>query len=343
MPHRFPLLLAMALHAANLLAAPPPKGWPGDVAEIRIRSSADGSEQPAMTWSPPGGEARPLLVGLHTWGGDYRQASNGPTFARWCMNQGWHFVFPHFRGPNRTPEALGSDLAVQDIADAVAHLQRTQRVDPDRIYLIGASGGGHMAMLMAGRHPELWAGISAWVGISDIATWHADHLKDGKADNYARDIEAALGGPPDTPERLADARRRSPLTWLKAAHGVNLDLHHGLHDGRTGSVPFRHSLLAFNAVAPEADRLDPAQIEAYYASQTLPSGWSAPEPDLLYEGTRLFFRRQSGQVRVTIFDGGHEILYTPGLNWLAAQRRGQPAVWNVDRVVPVSGDTASGR
>lgn len=344
MPSRPVLLSAMSLlTAVSLPASPPPPGWPEGVTEIRVRSTVDGSEQPALTWSPKGNEARPLLVGLHTWGGDYRQTSNGAIFARWCMEQGWHFVFPNFRGPNRTPAALGSDLAVQDIADAVAHLRQTRPVDADRLYLIGASGGGHMAMLMASRHPKLWAGVSAWVGISDVAAWHAEHLKGGQPDHYAKDIEAALGGPPDTPGRLADARKRSPLTWLHGARGVNLDLHHGLHDGRTGSVPFRHSLLAFNAVAAEADRLDPARIEAFYASQQLPPGWLAAKPDPLYGDKHVVFRRQSGQVRVTIFDGGHEIFYTPGLNWLAAQRRGQAAVWQIDTVIPVSGDTASGR
>ena len=345
MPPLSVLFTAMSLLAATTLSAatPLPRGWPEGVTELRIRSTADGSEQPALSWSPAGEEARPLLVGLHTWGGDYRQASNGAVFARWCMAQGWHFVFPHFRGPNRTPEALGSDLAVQDIVDAVAHLRQTRPVDADRIYLIGASGGGHMAMLMAGRHPDLWAGVSAWVGISDVAAWHAEHLKDGQADNYAKNIEAALGGPPDTPKRLADARRRSPLSWLQGARGVNLDLHHGLHDGRTGSVPCRHSLLAFNAVAAEADRLDPAQIEAFYASQQRPAGWPAAAPDPLYGDIPLHFRRQSGQARVTIFEGGHEIFYTPGLNWLAAQRRGRPAVWKIDAVIPVTGNTASGR
>lgn len=333
-----PLLSASLLHAK-----PPAAGWPEEVSLIRIRSTADGSEQPAMTWSPKVEENRPLLVGLHTWSGDYRQAANGATFARWCMEQGWHFVFPNFRGPNLSPEALGSDLAVQDIVDAVNHLCQTQPVDANRVYLIGASGGGHMAMLMAGRHPHLWAGVSAWVGISDVAAWHAEHLKNGKPDNYAKNIEAALGGPPDTPERLASARQRSPLTWLQGARGVNLDLHHGVHDGRSGSVPFRHSLHAFNAVAAEADRLDPEQIEAFYATQQRPQGWAAAAPDPLYNGVPLHFRRQSGQVRVTLFEGGHQILYTPGLNWLAAQRRGQPAVWEVDTVIPVDADTASGR
>lgn len=319
--------------------------WRAGVSEIRVRSSADGAEQPVLVWSPAGdAEPRPLLVGLHTWSSDYRSASNGVVFARWAMQRGWHFIHPNFRGPNRSPQAAGSDLAVQDIVDAVEHMKATARVDASRIYLIGASGGGHMAMLMAGRHPEIWAGVSAWVGIGDLGRWHAEHVKEGKPSRYARDLEMCLGGPPDTDERRADARRRSPLAWLARAKGVPLDLNHGVHDGRTGSVPFHHSLLAFNAIAAAGDRLPEDEIARYYETQSLPASWPAPEPDALYSGKPVLFRKVSGQARVTIFDGGHEILYLPALNWLAQQRRGQPVVWTIaDPVKIQAADTQSGK
>jgi hypothetical protein len=46
---------------------------------------------------------------------------------------------------------------------------------------------------------------------------------------------------------------------------------------------------------------------------------------------------------VTIFEGGHEILYAPGLNWLAQQQKGRPAMWKVEKPLPVpAGDTKSG-
>ncbi|MES2736478.1 MAG: prolyl oligopeptidase family serine peptidase [Verrucomicrobiota bacterium] len=316
-------------------------GWQAEVREIQIPSTADQSLQPALTWSPTTEEARPLLVGLHTWGGDYRQAANGRVYAQWCMDQGWHFVYPNFRGPNRTPAAMGSDLAVQDVVDAVAHLQKSGRVDASRIYLIGVSGGGHMAMQMAGRHPEIWAGVSAWCGISDIAAWHTEHLKNGMPDNYARHIELALGGAP-AGKLLTEAAKRSPLTHLARAKGVPLDLNHGIHDGRLGSVPFRHSLLAFNQTA--ATPLPVAEIQAYYETQQRPAGWPAPETDPLYGPKPVLFRQVSGNTRVTLFEGGHEILYTPSLNWLALQRKGQPAVWTVAKPMPVGGaaDTKSG-
>lgn len=356
--------LVITTACARDRAQTPLRGWQPEVQKIEIRSSLDQSDQPALTWSPAASEPRPLLVGLHTWGGDYTQASNGRVYAQWCMDQGWHFVYPNFRGPNRTPAAMGSDLAVQDVVDAVEHLKTTQKVDASRIYLIGVSGGGHMAMLMAGRHPEIWAGVSAWCGISDISAWHAEHLKGGKPDNYAANIESALGGAPEG-AALAEARHRSPLTYLARAKEVPLDLNHGIHDGRVGSVPFRHSLLAFNQSAAAAP-LPEAEIASYYETQQRPATWPAPAADALYTGMPLkapapagvppappartpvakpvLFRQVSGSSRITLFDGGHEILYAPALNWLALQKKGQPVVWEIAKPIPLSkeADTQSG-
>ncbi len=353
---------------ASSLQAQFSKGWPRAIQHIQVRSTADQTDQPALVWSPATDEARPLLVGLHTWSGDYKQSSNGSVFAQWCMDRGWHFVSPNFRGPNSSPAAMGSDLAVQDIVDAVEHLKKTQKVDASRIYLVGASGGGHMSLLMAGRHPEIWAGVSAWCGISDIAAWHAEHLKGGRPDSYGKGIEASLGGAP-LGSLLEEAKKRSPLTWLANAKGVPLDINHGVLDGRTGSVPFRHSLLAFNEVAVEPFKVE--DILSYYETQQRPASWPAPEPDPLYVAVLrprekppawmpplpadrpldqpfdmprpVVFRQVSGNARITLFDGAHEILYTPALNWLAAQRKGGPPVWTLkDPVIIKFGSTQSG-
>lgn len=361
---RFLLVLANTFISSALFSAqyasgespastPVLKGWPADIKVIQVSSSLDQTSQPALTWSPASDEPRPLLVGLHTWGGGYTQASNGTVYAQWCMDQGWHFVYPHFRGPNSTPAAMGSDLAVQDVVDAVEHLKKTKKVDASRIYLLGVSGGGHMAMLMAGRHPEIWAGVSAWCGISDIAAWHAEHLKGGQPDNYAQNIEKALGGRPEG-NRLEEARQRSPLTYLAKARGVPLDLNHGVHDGRVGSVPFRHSLFAFNQVALEP--LPETEVTDFYETRQRPAAWAAPDVDALYRGLPLrktgegkpkgvtlvdkpvLFRQVSGNARITIFDGGHEILYAPALNWLNLQRQGQPSVWDIPAPLTVRGD-----
>ena len=45
------------------------------------------------------------------------------------------------------------------------------------------------------------------------------------------------------------------------------------------------------------------------------------------------FRRSSGNVRVTVFEGGHESESGAAVLWLSRQRKGQPADWSLGRTV----------
>lgn len=328
------VFLTMLLHLPVLdpikeasAQSPVPEEWPADVRQVEIPGSLGEIPQAALFWTAPGEAPAPLLVGLHTWSSRYLQTGSSLPYQEWCRRQGWHFIHPDFGGPNLTPRAMGSDAAVADVVRAVAWAKEHARVDPQRVYLIGVSGGGHMALLMAARHPELWAGVSAWCGIADIAQWHQDCRAEARFGRYADNIESALGGPPDTPERRKEAARRSPVTWLAKARSIPLDIQAGVHDGRTGSVPFAHSLRAWNAVVGAPAALPDAFVRDFYATQI--SGESAPPADSLYGKRPPVFQRVHENTRVTLFEGGHEIIHTVALNWLAQQRQGQPAVWKV--------------
>lgn len=333
MPRRLPALLLTSLTALSAaeLPAPPPlandTAWPPGVGVVQIPAS-DGQKQPARWFAVPGGGKAPLLVGLHTWSSTHDSAGGDAVYASWCIRQGWHFIHPDFRGFNNTPAAMGSDRAVLDIVEAVAWAKKNAAVDDSRIYLVGVSGGGHLALVMAGRHPGLWAGVSAWCGISDLAQWYAEHTRNGQPDRYALNLEAALGGPPDTAARRQDAARRSPLLWLKNAATVPLDINAGVDDGHTGSVPFVHSLRAFNAVVDPSHALPGDDFQPFFTTRKLPVGWPAAEPDATYGKWSPIYRKTAGRTRLTLFQGGHEIVHQAALNWLAKQRQGQPAVWN---------------
>jgi poly(3-hydroxybutyrate) depolymerase len=291
--------------------------------QITFVSSADGTQQPAWLILPEpfdaAGPPVPLLVALHSWSGGMEQRHKGLEKA--AQQRGWIYLFPHFRGVNNRPEACGSLLAQQDILDAVAWTRRHYPVDARRIYLTGSSGGGHMAMLMAGRHPQLWAGVSAWVGISDLAAWHAMHAET----RYGAMLRACCGGAPgDSPEVDEQYRARSPNTWIAGAVDVPLDLAAGIHDGHTGSVPIHHTLDAFNLVAraqglPE---VSPEEIEQLSRpdgrlKEPLPSDL---QPDEDYSRA-IHLRRTAGKARVTIFEGGHERLDDAAIAWLSRQAK----------------------
>lgn len=294
---------------------------------IEIESSWDGSRQPARFRPAAGDGPRPLLVALHTWSFDCDQDCS--EYDRFCRENGWHFIFPNFRGPNWRPGGLGSDAAVADIVDAVHFARKRGEVDSDRIYLIGGSGGGHAALLLAGRHPEIWAAVSAWCPISDVAAWYRQ-CHDSPFQAYANHIEVACGGNPITEKNAAfEAERRSPLTYLAAARELPVDIATGIHDGHAGSVPVSQALEAFNLLAAPEDRFSREEITCIVRNEKVPSHFPEVAPDPAYGDIRLHLRRVSGKTRITLFEGAHDLLNGPGLRWLAEQRRNQEVNWNI--------------
>ncbi|MFT5130015.1 MAG: 2-keto-4-pentenoate hydratase/dienelactone hydrolase [Rhodothermales bacterium] len=333
--HKFQTAFFASLLFALTSCGGPPKGWPAGIEDVRIPAS-DAATQPALFYAPAPAEPVPLLVGLHTWSGKYTSYGQGYgiQWATHCIDQGWAFIHPQFRGPNNTPDACGSDRAIADILEAIDYAKSRRAIDPDRIYLVGVSGGGHMAMMMAARHPEIWAGVSAWCGISDLSAWHAECKTSGR--KYAGDMEKACGGTPES--AAAEFAKRSPLTYLRDAKALPpLDIQVGIFDGHKGSVPVSHSLHAFNAVVPESTRLTDVEIARFRRDSTRPDSLPAAGPDLDYGAMAPLFRRQSGLTRLTVFNGGHVGIAAPALNWLSSQlpRRLSAAYDAQDRSTPL--------
>ena len=85
--------------------------WNSAVQSITYVSSADNTRQPMMFYKPQRDEPRPLLVALHSWSEDYRQAES-VIYAEWCIANDWVFIHPNFRGANTKPQATGSELVI---------------------------------------------------------------------------------------------------------------------------------------------------------------------------------------------------------------------------------------
>lgn len=205
--------------------------------EIEFVSTLDGSREKCLYLAPPidAGPA-PLLVGLHTWSfGRLNQVKEmGPR----CAARGWSLILPEFRGSNlpsnpRAQQACASRLAMQDIVDALDAAVKLGGIDLNRVFLLGGSGGGHMALMMAAYAPERWSAVSAWAPIVDLAAWHAENP------GYAPGVEACCNGAPNAnPGTDREYHERSPIFHAARIACVNLSLHHGRHDR---SVPFSHS------------------------------------------------------------------------------------------------------
>jgi len=199
--------------------------------EILVKSTLDGSLQPSLFFKAEG--KRPVLVGLHTW--SYDRFNQVKTMVPWAEKYNFHLLLPQFRGSNlisnpQCREACASVLAKQDIIDAIDYLAAEGIADRDNIFLLGCSGGGHMALMMAGFRPEYFKAIGAFVPITDLKLWAEENP------NYRPHVLACCS------EDEEQMMLRSPITYADTIIKANLKIFHGKYDP---VVPVSHSLKLF--------------------------------------------------------------------------------------------------
>ncbi len=296
-----------------------------EVEEVGIPRGEGQPDQPAL-WYHSGTEGKkPLLLALHSWSADYLQHYGIP-HGLFAVRNDWIFLHPNYRGNFDNSEATASEKAVADVMDALAWAEEKAPVDPDRIYLVGFSGGAMMSLIMVGRYPERFAAAVAWVPVYDLNDWYGTVIQSEYAytDHYQHDIEASCGGRPDRDEDAAEeCRGRSPAAWLENARGkgTKVFVSGGIKDH---FVPPSHAIRAFNALAEEADRVSEQDYRSLDKTETLPEGMRGDgEKHPLFEaaGLPVVFHRASGDAVIYLFDGGHNIIYNAGFKWLSKQRR----------------------
>ncbi len=203
--------------------------------EIFVKSTLDGTMQPSFFYKSDSPEKRPLLVGLHTW--SYERSNQIKNMLPLAEKYDFNLLLPEFRGKNLSSnpnckQACGSELAKQDIQDAIDYLIANDLVDKDNIFLLGLSGGGHMALLMAGKCPEYFKAIGAYVPITDLSRWAEENT------GYAPHILACCG-------TKKEMLRRSPISYVDTIAKANLKIFHGKDDP---IVPVSHSIRLFNTI-----------------------------------------------------------------------------------------------
>lgn len=237
----------MMLMAAGAVAAELPKVAGALVSEVQITSTLDGTPQPSVVVVPEsydGQRPRPLLIGLHTWSADYWQMVE--PYGKLAVEHGWLLILPNFRGPNRASnpnvrQAGGSLYMQRDIIDAYQYMVTNYRVDVDRVYVTGGSGGGHATLLIVSKYPELFAAAAAWCPVSDLRDWYEVQ------NSYAADVVAVTGGRPgDSPAVDFEYQRRSPRTFITNLAHVPVLLGHG---DRDATIPVEQSWATFRRLA----------------------------------------------------------------------------------------------
>lgn len=298
-----------------------------EVKEIEIESSADGSAQKAMFHDSGSDDEKPLLLVLHSWSTDYLQNIDVP-LAQFAVANDWVFMHPNFRGQNDgRSESTASDLVIADMEDALKYARENAEVDSSRIYLLGYSGGAMNAMHLAARHPDVFAGIAAWVPVYDLVSWHKWNAAQGE--KYAGEIADACGGEPKQgTDAFEECVKRSPKSVIPDVAGqLRIFIAHGIDDD---VVPPEQALHAFNDLANEDDRIAQEHIDHIMSRREIPDALksrsqheSGDFPEFAEAEGSVLLHLSSGSAELVLFEGEHDMLYRPGLNWLARQTKSE--------------------
>ncbi|WP_372616783.1 alpha/beta hydrolase family protein [Falsiroseomonas sp.] len=159
-----------------------------------------------------------ILLFLHSWSADHRQAAAFPEFRALedaCV------VAPNFNGPNRTPRACASEDAISRIEQVLK--ESVRRTGIAVVDLLGFSGGAYVALVFLGSRPGLVSSAGVWLPIYDLAQWFREATNGGE---FQQDMIGCFGRGPAGPSDRAYAARspsvaldgiRPPLRiWLNA-------------------------------------------------------------------------------------------------------------------------------
>lgn len=306
-------LIVVGLLLVTLRDAPA-QDWPKESRKDSVKSSMDGTLQKFMYYRSTAAQPQPLIVSLHQWSSDYRSVKG--SLVSQAIARDWNYVHPNFRGPNTTFEACGSDYVVQDIDDVIAWAGQHMPVDTNRIYVIGASGGGDAALSHLMKSPQNIRAYHAYVPITELENWYAESL--ARDTKYAQNIMDCTRSTDSLDVKIA--RERSPMhmnVHPDRLQPTRVHLFAGVHDGYTGAVPITHSLLFYNKLL---DVLRAESNEAYIPPEDMIRLLSARSyPSSREEhvaGRKIHYHKNYLNLAVTIFEGGHELLEEKALDRL---------------------------
>ena len=286
--------------------------WDSDFKLVDIQSTLDNSQQKAYFFKSKSAIPGPLVVSLHSWSGTYEQKDE---LAALSKAKDLNYIHPDFRGVNWTKDACCSDLAIQDIDDAIDYAIKNSKVDLSRIYVIGSSGGGYATLATFMKSKHTIRRFSAWVPISDLTAWYAQSKIMGT--KYAENILDCTSSKDSL--NLEIAIKKSPIYWKTPVEKLNtteLQIFAGVYDGIQGSVPITHSINFYNKILKDKlvndSTLFVSDSEKLYLLE-----FRKALGDLgSIADRKVFLKKQSGNIGLTIFEGNHEMLTEYAFNEL---------------------------
>lgn len=237
--------------------------------------------RPYKLFVPPGyqhGTATPLFVVLHGCSQDPDDIARGTRFNEHAEAHGFLVLYPQ-QTTEHNPRACWNWFQREHqhrrrgepaaIVTLIQHLQRSYSIDDGRIYAVGISAGGAMAVILAATYPDVFAAIGVSAGVPyQIAQNTAGAL-------------AAMRGGSNNPLLLERVYRATPAS----PRVVPLMLFHGMADRTVSPVNAQlliNQWMATSRLLTTGSGHVPPRL-AGVSSYVLPSGRSYTHR--VYEGT----------------------------------------------------------
>jgi poly(3-hydroxybutyrate) depolymerase len=167
----------------------------------------------------------PLVISPH--GRGVRAITNARLWRDLAAQGDFAVVCPGGMGRRLPLHSWGWRGQIDDLARMPSILRAKRpwlRVDPERIYAVGGSMGGHESLLLVGRHPRLLAGAVAFDSVTDFTLRYHQFARSPKGAMLQALARIEVGGTPRT-NRGAYVLR-SPQHWIRqiAESGVPLQM-----------------------------------------------------------------------------------------------------------------------
>ncbi|MBU6121636.1 alpha/beta hydrolase [Hymenobacter siberiensis] len=142
-----------------------------------------------------------------------------------------------------SPNSQFETYLTQEVIPKIDQTYRTVANRKGRV-IAGLSMGGHGALFLSARHPDLYCAAGSMSGTLDLRTWNRK-LAPAEAADRARLWAPILGSEADNPERFAD---NSVLTLVEQMHrnGLPLIIDCGVDDGLIDINRELHRRLVYN-------------------------------------------------------------------------------------------------
>jgi dienelactone hydrolase len=193
---------------------------------VYYRSSGD-IRVSGLVFEPAGGGPWPMIVALHP---GFGQAADFSDVAIDFRDHGYLAFCPDYRGSGKSEGK--QELAkgeVDDTINGILYLKSKGLVDDSRIGLFGQSHGAAVAMIVAGRYPEVKAVVEA-AGFTDLARaydYHMNKLSDMKIKKLLMPYYSVIGGTPEEVPR--EYAVRSAVNYVNSIQAPML-IFHGMKD-----------------------------------------------------------------------------------------------------------------